>query len=254
MSGRDDYPAVAILADAALLPPATVLGCIRCWQYNSDKAPGWETNPGARGSCHVRRRQPVHRQLMMGRRRTCADMNAAAVRRWSDRPDILPTYRPPVDAERLFVTSQYGCLTHLTRWVIERATGRLCLESHCGLYGYVGPSLPRRGAATLVPLDDELFACHTCLAICERAGIPTFNLVPANGCEASGGTRFRPWRTRGGDDHEQDEPSRPTDLVDEPLTSRPDKWHMFIAPGFAGDFSCAAFEALKPEQLKGEEA
>lgn len=31
------------------------------------------------------------------------------------------------------------------------------------------------------------------------------------------------------------------------------KWHMFIAPGFAGDFSCAAFEALKPEQLKGEE-
>lgn len=126
-------------------------------------------------------------------RRTVADMNARAhQRKWQY------VYREPAEiGEYLFVTPQ-GCLTHIIRWRWDRpATNRgvidLSAPRHHGYEALCGVGTGRQ--VTIVDPADELFGCHRCIALAERYALPTFDLLPSTGCQATEGARYRPRST-----------------------------------------------------------
>lgn len=100
----------------------------------------------------------------------------------------------PVEAGiLLFRTSELGCLTHITRHVVHwTATYRyemlVGVQAECGISG---TTLSRNPLVVIDPAT-ETFGCHRCIEWCNKFGLPTYNLIPDNGCSATGGARFRP--------------------------------------------------------------
>lgn len=129
-------------------------------------------------------------------RRTVEDMNRLWNRPGSDRAEWRMTFHSPADAgEYLFVSSSAGCLTHIIRWVAtqpERAVhgtthpANRLYQALCGV-----ASSTNRGVSVIAP-DDEMFGCHRCLNAAARYDLPTYQLLPSTGCQATEGARWRP--------------------------------------------------------------
>lgn len=108
--------------------------------------------------------------------------------RWRDVID----WRPP-DVVLLVSTETNACQTHVVRvsgthywdgWRIDRPVLTPFSMSWCGREF-------RNGHYAPVDVEDELFACATCLRRAENAGVAVPLLVPTDACSVTGGRRYR---------------------------------------------------------------
>jgi len=127
-----------------------------------------------------------------GRLRTVDDLRLRELTAWRPTGRHPNTVLAPIEAGVFLATSRLAdCLTHIVRNVTivhpwhDHRVGR----THLGHTTYV--AWCAQFAHRPVDPDDELFGCHLCIARADRYGYPTFNLVPATGCEVSGGKRGR---------------------------------------------------------------
>lgn len=107
------------------------------------------------------------------------------------------TWLSPDDAREYLFVSSAGCLTHIIRWVgiqpEHPVRGTTIVHPANRLYqALCGVSASANRGVTIIAPADELFGCHACLAAAERYGLPTYQLLPSTGCQATEGARYRP--------------------------------------------------------------
>lgn len=125
----------------------------------------------------------------MSRRRTIGDIQRRSDAGWHA-PGFSTYIHPPEHFGYLFQSKHDGCLTHRTRYVVQVKNP---WGEHFSWVAECGIGINR---AVVVDPRDEFFVCHKCIAVCERFGINTFNMVPATGCEVSNGRRGNTTRKR----------------------------------------------------------
>lgn len=132
-----------------------------------------------------------HGQNVDGRTRRHARRTVDKIARAHDihpwqgaRPGDRTAVVHPYALAPLFTSLMSGCLSHRTRYGmafnIGEANQRVSYTAECGVT--INDAVP-------VEARDEFFMCCRCFAVCEEYGLDTLNMVPATGCEVSGGVR-----------------------------------------------------------------